>query len=149
MIPSSSRECAAMEMAMRWHSISRAAMRAANCANTRCRAVRHGGPQRPGTGADTGFGIDLIAGRASRAGDWRFTYGYAQAETDAVLAAFSHDNTNLATNYLQHTLAADFMPQANLTLNATYYRYRQKDLLEGFGFPDWQNRLRFNLMVGF
>ena len=102
-----------------------------------------------GTGADTGFGIDLIAGRASRAGDWRFTYGYAQAETDAVLAAFSHDNTNLATNYLQHTLAVDFMPQANLTLNATYYRYRQKDLLEGFGFPDWQNRLRFNLMVGF
>ena len=34
MIPSSSRECAAMEMAMRWHSISRAIIRAANWSST-------------------------------------------------------------------------------------------------------------------
>lgn len=101
------------------------------------------------TKADTGFGIDLFVGRASQPGDWRFTYGYAEAETDAVLAAFSHDNTNLATNYLQHTLAVDYIPRRNLLLNATYYRYRQKDMTIGSGPFGWQNRLRFNFMVGF
>lgn len=101
------------------------------------------------TGADTGFGIDLLVGRASQPGDWRFNYGYAQVETDAVLAAFSHDNTNLATNYLQHTLAVDFVPRSHLTLNATYYRYRQKDVVAGLDFSGWQNRLRLNFMVGF
>jgi len=101
------------------------------------------------TGADTGFGIDLLVGRASQPGDWRFNYGYAQVETDAVLAAFSHDNTNLATNYLQHTLAVDFVPRPHLTLNATYYRYRQKDVVAGLDFLGWQNRLRLNFMVGF
>lgn len=101
------------------------------------------------TGADTGFGIDLLVGRASQPGDWRFNYGYAQVETDAVLAAFSHDNTNLATNYLQHTLAVDFVPRPHFTLNATYYRYRQKDVVAGLDFLGWQNRLRLNFMVGF
>lgn len=101
------------------------------------------------TGADTGFGIDLLVGRASQPGDWRFTYGYASAETDAVLAAFSHDNTTLAMNYLQHMLAIDFVLRPNLILNATYYRYRQKDRPAALALPDWQNRLRLNLMVDF
>ena len=99
------------------------------------------------TDADTGFGVDLLVGRASKPGDWRFTYGYAEAETDAVLAAFSHDNTNLATNYMQHTLAIDFVLKHNLVLNATYYRYRQKDGV--IGPVDWQNRLRLNFLVNF
>lgn len=99
------------------------------------------------TDADTGFGVDLLVGRAAQPGDWRFTYGYAEAETDAVLAAFSHDNTNLATNYMQHTLAIDFVPKHNLVLNATYYHYRQKDGV--IGPVDWQNRLRLNFLVNF
>jgi hypothetical protein len=99
------------------------------------------------TDADTGFGVDLLVGRASKPGDWRFTYGYAEAETDAVLAAFSHDNTNIATNYMQHTLAIDFVLKHNLVLNATYYRYRQKDGV--IGPVDWQNRLRLNFLVNF
>ncbi|WP_339702520.1 putative porin [uncultured Sphingosinicella sp.] len=99
------------------------------------------------TDADTGFGVDLLVGRASKPGDWRFTYGYAEAETDAVLAAFSHDNTNIGTNYMQHTLAIDFVPKHNLVLNATYYRYRQKDGV--IGPVDWQNRLRLNFLVNF
>ena len=99
------------------------------------------------TDADTGFGVDLLVGRAGQPGDWRFTYGYAEAETDAVLAAFSQDNTNLATNYMQHTLAIDFVPKHNLVLNATYYRYRQKDGV--IGPVDWQNRLRLNFLVNF
>ncbi len=74
-------------------------------------------------GGDTDFGIDLLVGRASQPRDWRFIYGYAQTDTDAVLAAFSHDNTNLATNYLQHTLAIDYVLRPNIMLNATYYRY--------------------------
>ncbi len=99
------------------------------------------------TDADTGFGVDLLVGRAAKPGDWRFAYGYAEAETEAVLAAFSHDNTNLATNYMQHTLAIDFVPKHNLVLNATYYRYRQKDGV--IGPVDWQNRLRLNFLVNF
>jgi hypothetical protein len=99
------------------------------------------------TNADTGFGVDLLVGRASKPGDWRFTYGYAEAEADAVLAAFGHDNTNIGTNYMQHTLAIDFVPQHNLVLNATYYRYRQKDGV--IGPVDWQNRLRLNFLVNF
>ncbi|WP_300538496.1 putative porin [Sphingosinicella sp.] len=99
------------------------------------------------TDADTGFGVDLLVGRAAQPGDWRFTYGYAEAETDAVLAAFSQDNTNIATNYMQHTLAIDFVPKHNLVLNATYYRYRQKDGV--IGPVDWQNRLRLNFLVNF
>jgi hypothetical protein len=99
------------------------------------------------TDADTGFGVDLLVGRAAKPGDWRFAYGYAEADTDAVLAAFSQDNTNIATNYMQHTLAIDFVPKHNLVLNATYYRYRQKDGV--IGPVDWQNRLRLNFLVNF
>ena len=100
-------------------------------------------------GTNTGFGVDLLAGRVGQTGDWRFVYGYAEVEADAVLAAFSHDNTALPTNYLQHALAADYTLRQNLTLNLTYYRYRQKDVGPGLGTFDWQNRIRLNLLVSF
>jgi hypothetical protein len=48
---------------------------------------------------------------------------------------------------MQHTLAIDFVPKHNLVLNATYYRYRQKDGV--IGPVDWQNRLRLNFLVNF
>lgn len=101
--------------------------------------------------AEDGFELDLIAGRSAEPGDWRFAYGYAEVERDAVLAAFSHDNTGIATNYLQHTLSADYVLSPGLQLNATYYRYRPKDPSEaGLDAPDdWLNRLRLNLLASF
>lgn len=103
------------------------------------------------TREDTGFGADLFIGRASRPRDWRFGYGYAAAETDAVLAAFSHDNTSIATNYRQHSLSVDYMLASNLMLNATLYHYRPKGPLHAGGDDphDWLDRVRFNLMVSF
>lgn len=102
-------------------------------------------------GEDSGFGIDLILGRASKPHDWRFTYGYAEAETDAVMAAYSHDNTNIATNYLQHTFAVDYTVAPNLILTGTYYRYRPKNpVYAGTNqATDWLNRLRINALVTF
>lgn len=100
---------------------------------------------------DSGLGVDVVLGRASKPHDLRFTYGYAQAETDAVLAAFSHDNTNIATNYRQHTLGLDYTLTPNLILNATYYRYKPLHSLHaGTNDPnDWLNRLRLNALVNF
>lgn len=100
---------------------------------------------------DSGFGVDFLVGRAAKKGDLRFGYGYAQTGVDAVFAAFSHDNTNIATNYRQHSLSVDFVPIDNLILNATYYRYRPKDpLYAGGNTPsDWLDRLRLNMLVNF
>ena len=101
--------------------------------------------------ANTGFGIDLLAGRIAKARDWRFGYGYAQTEVDAVLAAFSHDNTAIATNYRQHMLSADYVAATNVLLNLTYYRFRPLSArFAGSNDPaDWLDRLRLNLLVQF
>ena len=100
---------------------------------------------------DTGFQVDLAVGRASVVGDWRFGYGYAEAGVDAVLAAFSHDNTAIATNYIQHSFALDYVLRKSLILNATLYHYRPKDpLYSGSNDPhDWLNRVRLNLLMNF
>jgi hypothetical protein len=98
-------------------------------------------------GADTkddGFGVDLFVGRASTKGDLRFRYGYSQAETDAVLAAFSHDNTTLATNYRQHTVTFDYQVLKDMQLNATWYVFSR---LSSPLPTDWITRLRLNAMV--
>ena len=98
-----------------------------------------------------GFGADLLLGRGSKVGDWRFGYGYAEADVDAILTAFSHDNTNLASNYLQHTWLVDYVIVPSVTLNATYYRYRAKSPLftPAFSATEWANRLRLNLLATF
>ncbi len=105
-------------------------------------------------GADagnTGFGADLTVGRIAQQRDWRFGYGYAEVGVDAVLAAFSHDNTAIATNYLQHSLSVDYVPRPNLILNATFYHYRPKAaLFAGSNQPgDWLDRVRLNFLVNF
>lgn len=100
------------------------------------------------TAADTGYWVDLAVGKTSRPGDWKFGYGYAVADADAVFAAFSQDNTTLGSNYKQHTLSADYVPVRNIVLNATLYHYRLKD--NGGALPyDWLNRIRFNFLVNF
>ena len=93
---------------------------------------------------NTGFSGDVYVGRAQSAGDIRARYGYAQVETDAVLAAFAHDNTTLGTDSDTHTLSVDVTPRANALLTATVYVYRPHEPVGEF-----QTRLRLNAMVLF
>jgi hypothetical protein len=94
---------------------------------------------------DTGYAFDVYVGRMTARNDARYQYGYARAETDAVLAAFSHDNTTFATNYRQHTVAVDFVATTNLHLNATWYLYRRDTGPDN----DFISRIRLNAMVIF
>ncbi|HTH64409.1 MAG TPA: putative porin [Gemmatimonadales bacterium] len=97
---------------------------------------------------DAGWQADLYVGRAQRPRDWRWRYGYAVVETDAVLAAFSHDNTTIATNTETHTLAVDALPINGLLLNATWYLYRPH--VAQAGAPrEFQHRLRLNATITF
>lgn len=100
---------------------------------------------------DTAYGADLFVGRTAKPHDWRFGYGYSRAEVDAVLAAFSHDNIDIATNYLLHSLSVDYVPRANTLLNLTWYHYRPLDpLYAGANNPaDWLDRVRLNFSVNF
>ncbi|MEL1263031.1 putative porin [Pseudoxanthomonas putridarboris] len=103
------------------------------------------------TEGDTGYSIDLTLGRVSQVGDWRLSYGHAVAEVDAVLAAFSHDNIGIGTNYRMHSLGIDYMPWHRTTLSAILYRYRpDAAAYAGSNDPDdWLNRFRVSLMVAF
>lgn len=103
------------------------------------------------TDADTGYGIDLALGRASQVGDWRFTYGFAVAEVDAVLTAFSQDNIGIASNYRLHSLGLDYVPWHKTTLSAIWYHYKPYEAAyAGSNAPDdWLNRFRISLMVSF
>jgi hypothetical protein len=99
---------------------------------------------------DMGFMFDLFVGRASQRKDLRFRYGYAKLETDAVLAAFSNDNTTLASNYQQHTVTIDYVALDNTTLNLTWYLFRRNKVETGSGIDnDFISRLRLNAVVKF
>jgi hypothetical protein len=100
---------------------------------------------------DTGLSVLTSIGRTVAAGDWRFGYGYSQVGSDAVFAAFSEDNTTIATNVLQHNLSIDYVLRPKLILNGSYYRYRAwKRIDAGNNDPsDWLNRLRINLLLEF
>ena len=95
-----------------------------------------------------GWEGDVYLGRSQRQGDLRYRYGYSMTESDAVLAAFSHDNTTLGTNYEIHTFAVDAVAVAGFLLNATWYLYRPHRVAAG-GPGEYQNRLRLNAMVTF
>ena len=97
---------------------------------------------------DQGFMLDLFIGRASKKNDMRFRYGYSQTETDAVLAAFSNDNTTIATNYIQHTLTIDYVALKNTTFNLTWYLHR-RNKLEPTDSNEFISRLRLNAVVKF
>ncbi len=100
---------------------------------------------------DTGFGVDVSLGRASRPGDWRFTYGYAQTDVDAVMAAFSQDNIGIATNYKLHSLTVDYTPMPKTMVSAIWYHYKPNDpAYAGANQPgDWLDRLRLFFLVNF
>lgn len=99
-------------------------------------------------GEDEGFSLDLYIGRSSEKKDARFRYGYSEAETDAVLAAFSNDNITIPTNYKQHTLTIDYCIYSNMTLNLTWYLYKNK-LATDPDNNDYISRLRLNAVVKF
>ena len=101
--------------------------------------------------ADTAFSIDAMIGKTGAKGDWRFGYGYAQADVDAIFAAFSNDNIVLATNYIQHSVAVVYTLAPHVILNGTVYRYRPKaSIYAGALDPDdWINRVRINLLAEF
>ena len=99
-------------------------------------------------GSNTAWAADLYLGRTQRPGDARLRYGYAQVETDAVLAAFAHDNTTLGTNSQTHTVSVDAVPHAGTLLTATWYLYRPNETPAGVA-REYQHRVRLNAMVMF
>jgi len=103
------------------------------------------------TDADTGYGIDVFLGKTAGPGDWRFGYGYSMAQTDAVLAAFSHDNLRIASNYRLHTFSMDYVPLPNTAINLIWYHYRPDSARDaGANQPhDWLERLRLAFLVNF
>lgn len=98
---------------------------------------------------DTGYGVDLAVGRASQAGDWRVTYGYSVAQTESVLAAFSHDNIALATDYRLHALTFDYVPMPKTLLSAIWYHYKPYEPLGATAAADWIERIRLAFAVSF
>lgn len=102
------------------------------------------------TGASSdnkGFSADVFVGKTSKVKDFKLLYGLSMTETDAVLAAFSNDNTQQPTNYFQHTVAIDYVILDNTTLDFTYYLYRK---LNSFDEPNpYLSRLRLNLALKF
>lgn len=95
---------------------------------------------------DQGFEIDLFVGRGKKKNDFKFGYGYSEAETDAVLAAFSNDNTTLPTNYIQHTLIVNYLLLDELMFDLTWYLYKPK-LITDPSLDKFASRLRLNAIV--
>lgn len=97
------------------------------------------------------YGVDMAVGRASNAGDVRLSYGYSQTEVDAVLAAFSHDNIGIGTNYRLHALTIDYTPTAHTQVTGIWYRYRPNDpVFAGTYLPtDWLDRFRLYFQISF
>lgn len=102
-------------------------------------------------GQDTGFGVDVSVGRTSKPGDWRFTYGYAQTDVDAVMSAFSQDNIGIATNYKLHALTVDYVPMPKTAIGAIWYHYTPNDpAYAGSHAPgDWLDRFRVFYLMNF
>ncbi|MGH8027122.1 MAG: putative porin [Pseudoxanthomonas sp.] len=100
---------------------------------------------------DTGYGVDVSLGRASKPGDWRFTYGYSQTDVDAVLAAFSNDNIGIATNYNLHALTLDYTPMPKTMISAIWYHYKPNNpLYANTNQPDdWLDRFRVFFLMNF
>ena len=103
------------------------------------------------TAEDVGYGVDLGVGRVAQSHDWRVTYGYSVAETDAVLGAFSHDNIGIGTNYKLHALTLDYVPMPKTLLTAIWYHYKPEHAVYAGSndFGDWLDRVRVAFLVAF
>jgi hypothetical protein len=100
---------------------------------------------------DTAFNLELAAGRTTKPGDFRIAYNFSEVEVDSVLAAFSHDNIDLSTNYRLHGLGLSYVPASNLQLDLLWYHYRPLDAAyAGSLSPShWLDRIRLAFMVSF
>lgn len=100
---------------------------------------------------DTAFNLELAAGRTARPGDWRVAYNYSEVEVDSVLAAFSHDNIDLSTNYQLHGFGIGYVPADHLQLDLLWYHYRPLDAAYAGGMSpnQWLDRIRLAFMVSF
>lgn len=100
---------------------------------------------------NTAFNLEFAAGRTAKPGDWRLAYNYSEVEVDSVLAAFSHDNIDLSTNYQLHGFGIGYVPVDHLQLDLLWYHYRPLDAAyAGTPAPDeWLDRIRLSLMVSF
>jgi hypothetical protein len=103
------------------------------------------------TSQDVGYGVDLGVGRVTQPHDWRVTYGYSVAETDAVLGAFSHDNIAIGTNYELHALTLDYMLMPKTQLSAIWYHYKPENAIDAGSndIGDWLDRIRLLMLVSF
>ena len=102
------------------------------------------------TEEDTGFAIDLFVGRMKEVNDFRVHYGYSQTDADAVFAAFSNNNTEISSNYKQHTLELDYVVLPDTFLNITAYYYKYNKFVPGAEDKDkYITRVRLNAMVKF
>lgn len=110
--------------------------------------VRNLGAVVPG---DTAFNFELAMGRTKAPGDIRLTYNYSEVEVDSVLAAFSHDNIDLSTNYRLHGLGLAYVPASNVQLDLLWYHYRPLDPAYAGSAPPtgWLDRIRLAFMIGF
>lgn len=100
---------------------------------------------------DTAFNLELAAGKTAQPGDWRIAYNYSEVEVDSVLAAFSHDNIDLSTNYRLHGLGLAYVPASHLQLDLLWYHYRPLDPVYAGGLlpSDWLDRIRLAFLVSF
>src|SRR3546814_4978505 len=78
---------------------------------------------------DTAFNLELAAGRTAEPGDWRLSYNYSEVEVDSVLAAFSHDNIDLSTNYRLHGVGLSHVPARNLQFDLLWSHDRKSTRL--------------------
>ena len=100
---------------------------------------------------DTAFNLEFAAGRVAKPGDWRLAYNYSEVEVDSVLAAFSHDNIDLSTNYQLHGFGIGYVPADHLQLDLLWYHYRPLDPAYAGGLSpnQWLDRIRLAFMVSF
>ncbi len=100
---------------------------------------------------DTAFNLEFAAGRVAKPGDWRLAYNYSEVEVDSVLAAFSHDNIDLSTNYQLHGFGIGYVPADHLQLDLLWYHYRPLDPTYAVGLSpnQWLDRVRLAFMVSF
>jgi Putative porin len=115
--------------------------------------VRNLGTRGVAEGEDEGKWLEMAIGRATARKDTRYRYGFARLETDAVLAAFTNDNTTFATNYLQHTFIAEYVASPVVSFNATWYVFRRDQVDVGPGTgpafdKKYVSRLRLNVLAG-
>jgi hypothetical protein len=100
---------------------------------------------------DSGYNLDLAIGANALPGDWRLAYNYSEVGVDAVLAAFSHDNIDISTNYRLHGLVVSYVPARHLLLDAAWYRFRPLDphFVSALSDLEWANRVRLDLTAEF